>query len=64
MNLHKTAIEISEYWTNIQISKNTEKHLHLSEGFGIIIERDCTRYAMKREVAVGMTGNFRRVCPI
>ena len=28
------------------------------------ILRDCNRYAMKREVADGASGNFRRVCPI
>lgn len=31
---------------------------------GIISKRDCTRYALKREVAVFMMGNFRGVCPI
>lgn len=25
---------------------------------------DCTRYALKRKVAGGMSGNFRGVCPI
>ena len=30
----------------------------------IIIKRDCNRYAMKRKVAGGMSGNFRGVCPI
>ena len=30
----------------------------------IIIRRDCTRYALKREVAACLAGNFRRVCPI
>jgi len=25
---------------------------------------DCNRYAMKREVAGGLPGNFRGVCPI
>lgn len=25
---------------------------------------DCERYARKRKVAVGLTGNFRGVCPI
>ena len=41
-----------------------KKGLHFPAWFGIIIKRDCTRYAMKREVAVLVTGNFRRVCPI
>ena len=31
---------------------------------GIIIERDCTRYAMKREVAAETCRFFRGVCPI
>lgn len=30
----------------------------------IIYKRDCNRYAMKRKVAGGMSGNFRGVCPI
>lgn len=33
-------------------------------GYGIIYKRDCNRYAMKRKVAGGMSGNFRGVCPI
>ena len=30
----------------------------------IIYKRDCNRYALKRKVADGMSGNFRGVCPI
>ena len=41
-----------------------KKSLLFASCFGIIIKRDCTRYAMKREVAGLVTGNFRRVCPI
>ena len=32
--------------------------------YGIISWYDCKWYALKREVAVCVTGNFRRVCPI
>ena len=32
--------------------------------YAIIYLRDCNRYAMKREVAGGMSGSFRGVCPI
>ena len=32
--------------------------------YGIIIERDCDRYALKREVAAGTSRFFRGVCPI
>ena len=41
-----------------------KKCLQTASLHDIIIKRDCTRYAMKREVAVETTGNFRRVCPI
>jgi hypothetical protein len=34
-------------------SKISKKHLQFTERYGIIMERDCTRYAMKREVAAG-----------
>ncbi len=32
--------------------------------YGIIIERDCDRYALKREVAAERCRFFRGVCPI
>ena len=32
--------------------------------YGIIIERDCDRYALKREVAAETGRFFRGVCPI
>ena len=43
---------------------SSKKHLQTSGNCCIIIKRDCTRYALKREVAIPEIGNFRRVCPI
>ena len=41
-----------------------KKSLLLLVGNGIIIKRDCTRYALKREVAACKGRFFRGVCPI
>ncbi len=38
--------------------------LHITLHYDIIIEHDCDRYAMKREVAAEIGRFFRGVCPI
>ena len=48
----------------VKSRKKLEKGLQTGRGCGIIIERDCMRYAMKREVAAHCGRFFRGVCPI
>ena len=40
----------------VRNAKNAKKYLQSRGEHGIIIERDCTRYAMKREVAATWQG--------
>ena len=44
--------------------ENAKKLLIFSIWYGIIYEQDCTRYALKREVAAFICWFFRGVCPI
>ncbi|ERI98402.1 hypothetical protein HMPREF0262_02880 [Clostridium sp. ATCC 29733] len=44
--------------------KTLKKALQWARRWCIIIKRDCTRYALKREVATHLCGFFRGVCPI
>ena len=44
--------------------ENFAKYLKNREVYGIIMERDCDRYAKKREVAAEKCRFFRGVCPI
>jgi len=46
------------------LQNNFSNPLQYGVAYAIIYERDCNRYAMKRKVADGMSGNFRGVCPI
>ena len=46
------------------IERKIGKGLHSFRKDAIIYKRNCNRYAMKRKVAGGMSGNFRGVCPI
>ena len=46
------------------LAKIRKKLLLFFVGYGIIMERDCTRYAMKREVAAETGRFFRGVCQI
>ncbi len=55
--------KISKNSTKIN-NENFTKSLQSHGGCGIIIERDCNRYAMKREVAAERCRFFRGVCPI
>lgn len=42
------------------LRKNFKKYLQSAKPYGIIIKRDCNRYAMMREVAVRRDGEFPR----
>ena len=42
------------------LRKNLKKYLQSAKPYGIIIKRDCNRYAMMREVAVQRDGRFPR----
>ena len=42
------------------LRKNLKKYLQSAKPYGIIIKRDCNRYAMMREVAVQRDGEFPR----
>ncbi len=44
--------------------ENFAKYLKNREVYGIIMKRDCDRYAKKREVAAEKCRFFRGVCPI